>query len=365
MLVEVNPDDRDPPTAKVVALDAKVTPRRETACFRHPDKRPILRDGRRRGPAGADGQGSAGLTYVKLDGNVGNPRATAPGLVDVDARRRRPGRAASRPTFPRRPAAASKAEAITQGRSRSSSPTPRSPPCCFKHLRRQSRRCDEVRARPDRGVRPDRADRAVRGAARRHQRQGGPGAAGPRPTCRTCTPSRRCSGRPKRVVELAGDAGGGEPAGETVAARAAGHRNRARPAARRPRGGRRVMAILVDESHEALRSPASPGARGTFPRDEQQALRHPGRVGRDARQGRPGRSRGGPGVQHVPRRGQPRPARNTAMIFVPPRFAADSILEAEGRRGSPWSSRSTEGHPPPTTSWRVYNQPARQPETAA
>ena len=68
MLVEVNPlivtADRE-----VVALDAKVSVD-DNALGRQPDDR---RDAQPvgRGPAGADGARSAGITYVKLDGDIG------------------------------------------------------------------------------------------------------------------------------------------------------------------------------------------------------------------------------------------------------------------------------------------------------
>ena len=64
-----------------------------------------------------------------------------------------------------------------------------------------------------------------------------------------------------------------------------------------------------------------------------------------------------PGVQHVPRRRRQTGA-NTAMIFVPPRFAADSILEAEDA-GIALVICITEGIPA-HDELRVYNHLAAQ-----
>ena len=68
-------------------------------------------------------------------------------------------------------------------------------------------------------------------------------------------------------------------------------------------------------------------ARGQLPRPQQPPLRHERRRRRHARQGRPGR-RGRAGVQHLRTTRSSEAGANTAMVFVPPRFAADSILEA-------------------------------------
>ena len=68
MLVEVNPLIVTP-SREVRALDAKVT-LDDNALYRHPDNagaaRPV-----QRGSAGADGASERGLTYVKLDGDIG------------------------------------------------------------------------------------------------------------------------------------------------------------------------------------------------------------------------------------------------------------------------------------------------------
>ena len=97
--------------------------------------------------------------------------------------------------------------------------------------------------------------------------------------------------------------------------------------------------------------------RGHLPLAQQPQLRHPGGVRRDPRQGRPGRG-GHPGVRHLPPGGGETGA-NTAMVFVPPRFAADSILEAEDA-GIELIVTITEGIPA-HDELKVYNHLARNP----
>ena len=110
---------------------------------------------------------------------------------------------------------------------------------------------------------------------------------------------------------------------------ARGHRP-ARPAVgrgrqRRPRGGARVMAILVD-SNTKLVVAGLTGREGTF-----HGLNNR-RYGTDLVAGvTPGK--GGQDVEGVPvfdtmHAAVEEAGANTAMVFVPPRFAADSILEA-------------------------------------
>ena len=97
MLVEVNPLIVTP-DREVTALDAKVT-LDDNALFRHPDnagaaQRRAPRTRRSRWPS------ERGLTYVKLDGNIGI-LGNGAGLVMSHARRRRPGRRRAR-ELPRR-----------------------------------------------------------------------------------------------------------------------------------------------------------------------------------------------------------------------------------------------------------------------
>ena len=67
-LVEVNPLIITP-AREVKALDAKVT-LDDNALYRHADNA-ALRDLSNEDPAGADGASERGLTYVKLDGDIG------------------------------------------------------------------------------------------------------------------------------------------------------------------------------------------------------------------------------------------------------------------------------------------------------
>ena len=208
MLVEVNP--------LIVTADRKVDGARRQGHARRqlalppPRQRRAARR-RRRGPAGADGQGArADLRQARRQRRHPRQRRRA---RDVDARRRRPGRRQAR-ELPRR-------RRRLEGRG--DHPGGRGDPLrreghrrAVQHLRRHHA-LRRGRQGPDRGVRPDQADRAVRGAARRHQRRGGPPRCWPRPTCPTSTPSRRCSAPPSASSSWrATRRAGGEPEGETV-----------------------------------------------------------------------------------------------------------------------------------------------------
>ena len=87
--------------------------------------------------------------------------------------------------------------------------------------------------------------------------------------------------------------------------------------------------------------------RGHVPRDEQPALRHAGRVGRDAGQGRPGR-RGRPGVRHLPRRGRRDRREHRDGLRA---AALRRRLDPRGGRGRHRrrSSRSPRASPPTTS----------------
>ncbi len=86
------------------------------------------------------------------------------------------------------------------------------------------------------------------------------------------------------------------------------------------------MSILIDKNTRLVTAGIT-GSEGTFHTLRKPRLRHQRRRGRDARQGRPGRGR--IPVFNTIAEAVAQQGANTAMIFVPPRFAADSILEAE------------------------------------
>ena len=167
-LVEVNPL-LITKSREVVALDAKVTVD-DNALYRHPDVAE-LRDLSAEDPQERMAK-ERGLTYVKLDGNVGilgNGAGLVMSTLDVVAQ------AGGKPANFLDAGGGSKAEAITSAVEviLSDDKVQRR---AVQHLRRHHplRRGGQG---PDRGVRADQAGRAVRGAARRHERQGGPRAA--------------------------------------------------------------------------------------------------------------------------------------------------------------------------------------------
>ena len=122
-----------------------------------------------------------GLTYVKLDGDIGilgNGAGLVMSTLDVVAE------AGGAPANFLDAGGGSKAEAITSAVEVILS-DPKVKAVLF-NIFGGITRCDEVAQRADRGVRPDQADGAVRGPSRRHQRRGGPRAAGARPSSPTC-----------------------------------------------------------------------------------------------------------------------------------------------------------------------------------
>ena len=124
---------------------------------------------------------------------------------------------------------------------------------------------------------------------------------------------------------------------------------------------RRRMSILVDNDTRLVRL-RHHRPRGHVPRAEQQALRHaasssgvtPGKGGQDV-EGIP--------VFNTFHDAVAETGANTAMIFVPPRFAADSILEAADA-GIALIIAITEGIPA-HDELRVYNHLRAQPGRAA
>ena len=168
MLVEVNPLIVTP-DRKVAALDAKVT-LDDNSLFRHPDNAAL------RNTAAEDAQEQMarerGLTFVKLDGNVGilgNGAGLVMSTLDVVAQ------AGGQPANFLDAGGGSRAEAITSAVEVILSNE--NVTAVLFNIFGGITRCDEVAQGPDRGVRPDQADGAVRRAPGRHQRQGGPRAA--------------------------------------------------------------------------------------------------------------------------------------------------------------------------------------------
>ena len=285
MLVEVNPllvtGDRE-----VVALDAKVTVD-GNALYRHPDTA-ALRD-----PAAEDPQEQMakerGLTYVKLDGNVGilgNGAGLVMSTLDVVAQ------AGGQPANFLDAGGGSKAEAIVNAVEVILS-DPKVTAVLF-NIFGGITRCDEVAKGLVDRVRPARRQGAVRGAPRRHQRRGGPRGSSPRPHL------------PNVHVE------------KTMLGAAAERVGASSPAA--------AMSILVDKDTQALVVAGLTGREGTFHGMNNR------RYGTDLVAGvTPGK--GGQDVEGVPVFNTMHDAvaeagANTAMVFVPPRFAADAILEA-------------------------------------
>ena len=317
MLVEVNPLIVTP-ERELRALDAKVT-LDDNALFRHPENA-ALRD-----PSAEDPQEQMakerGLIYVKLDGDIGilgNGAGLVMSTLDVVGPGRRP--AGELPRRGRR---------LEGGRHRGSGrgdPLRRQGPWrALQHLRRHHplRRGGQG---PDRGVRPGAAGRAVRRAPRRHQRRGGTPAAG--------------RGRPAQPARREDDA-------------------RLRPACRRAGGRdpeRGAMSILVDSDTRLCVSGIT-GREGTF-----HALNNK-RYGTNVVAGvTPGK--GGQSVEGVPvfdtfHKAVAETGANTAMIFVPARFAADSIIEAADA-GIPTIVAITEGIPA-HDELRVYTHLKRSP----
>ena len=218
-LVEVNPLIVTP-EREVKALDAKVT-LDDNALFRHPENAEL------RDLSGEDPQErmakERGLTYVKLDGDIGilgNGAGLSMSTLDVVAE------AGGAPANFLDAGGGSQADAITSAVEVILS-DPKVKAVLF-NIFGGITRCDEVARGPDRGVRADQADGAVRRAPRRHQRRGGPGAAG--------------RGRlPNVYAESTMD--GAAAQGRGAGASGAG------------------MSILVDTEHAPVHVRASPAAR--------------------------------------------------------------------------------------------------------
>ena len=258
MLVEVNPlivtGDR-----QVMALDAKVT-LDDNALFRHPDNAAL------RETEGEDPQErmarERGLTYVKLDGNVGilgNGAGLVMSTLDVVAQ------AGGSPANFLDAGGGSKAEAITQAVEVILSNE--NVTAVLFNIFGGITRCDEVAKGLIEAFAPDQPDRPLRRAPGRDQRQGGPRAAG--------------RGQPAERAHGVDDA---------------------RAPRKASSGGAGGMSILVGNDTKLCVSGIT-GREGTFHTLNNKRYGTNVVAGRDARQGRSGR-RGHPGLQHVPRRGR-------------------------------------------------------------
>ena len=198
-LIEVNPlivtADRE-----VVALDAKVTID-GNALFRHEDLAEI--------EAGADEDPQEamakekGLTYVKLDGDVGilgNGAGLCMSTLDVVAQ------AGGAPANFLDAGGGSKADAIVDALEViTSDPKVNADP--LQHLRRHHP-LRRDRQGDHRGLAADRPRRAARRPPRRHQLRAGPGdPRSRRPRSRACKVEKTMLGAAERVVELAKGSG--------------------------------------------------------------------------------------------------------------------------------------------------------------
>ena len=195
MLVEVNPmivtGDR-----RVAALDAKVT-LDDNALFRHPDNAEL------RDVSGEDPQErmarERGLTYVKLDGNVGI-LGNGAGLVmcTLDVVAQAGGAPGELPRRGRRRQGGGDHE-----RRRGDPLQRRNVTAVLFNIFGGITRCDEVARGPDRGVRRRSSPTCRSSCASTARTTRRAARCSPRPTCPTCTRRRRCSAPPRKVVELA------------------------------------------------------------------------------------------------------------------------------------------------------------------
>ena len=287
MLIEVNPLIVTP-DRELRALDAKVT-LDGNAMFRHPENAAL------RNPSGEDPQEQMarerGLTYVKLDGDIGilgNGAGLVMSTLDVVAQ------AGGAPANFLDAGGGSKADAIVAAVEVILSDA--KVKAVLFNIFGGITRCDEVAKGLIEAFELVQARGAVRRPPRRHERRGG-----------------------------------APPAGR---GRAVGPRGRVddarRRQARRRAGGRHpepggAMSILVDTETRLCVSGIT-GREGTF-----HAMNNKGYGTQVVSGVTPGK--GGQDVEGVPvfntfHAAVAETGANTAMIFVPPRFAADSILEA-------------------------------------
>ena len=312
MLVEVNPL-LVTKAREVVALDAKVTVD-GNALFRHPDHAEF------QGGAAEDPQEQMarerGLTYVKLDGDIGilgNGAGLVMSTLDVVAQ------AGGKPANFLDAGGGSKAEAITQAVEVILSDD--KVKAVLFNIFGGITRCDEVAKGLIEAFAQIKPDGAVRGAPERHQRGGGPEAAG--------------RGRPAQRAHRDDD-------------------ERRRREGRR--GGKRLMAVLVDENTKLCVSGIT-GSEGTF-----HSLNNR-KYGTQVVSGvTPGK--GGQDVEGIPvfntfHDAVEETGANTAMIFVPPPLRRRLDPRGRGRRHRP-DRGDHRGHPRPRRAARLQPPQARQ-----
>ena len=251
-----------------------------------------------------------GLTYVKLDGDIGilgNGAGLVMSTLDVVAQY------GGEPANFLDAGGGSKAEAITSAVEVILS-DPKVKAVLF-NIFGGITRCDEVANGLIEAFNQINADGPVRRPPGRHQRRGGP--ADPR------------RGEPAQRAHR-GDDGRGRREG-----RGAGGGRHERP------GRQRHQAVRLRHHRP----------RGHVPRAEQPALRHAtsSRASRRARAARTSRASRS-STRSTTRSTQT--GANTAMVFVPPRFAADSILEAADA-GIDDDHRDHRGHPRPRRAARL------------
>ena len=305
MLVEVNPLIVTP-ERELRALDAKVT-LDGNALFRHPENA-ALRNPSGGGPAGADGQGARpDLRQARRRHRHPRQRRRA---RDVDARRRRAGgrRAGELPRRRRR------LEGRRDRRGGRGDPLRREGACrAVQHLRRHHP-LRRGRQGPDRGVRAGAAARcrsSCGSTARTTRRAAGCCAEADLPGLHVEATMLEAA---ERVVELA--------AATPTRAGVDEHPRRRRHAPLRLRHHRAARARSTRSTTSATARTSSSGVT-------------PGKGGQD--------------VEGIPvfdtfRAAVEETGANTAMVFVPARFAADSILEA-AEAGIRRSIAITEGIP--------------------
>ena len=288
MLLEVNPLIVTP-ERKLRALDAKVT-LDDNALFRHPESAAL------RNPSAEDPQEQMakerGLTYVKLDGDIGilgNGAGLVMSTLDVVAQ------VGGAPANFLDAGGGSKADAIVSAVEVILSDS--KVKAVLFNIFGGITRCDEVAKGLIEAFERRQADGAVRRASRRHERRGGPAAAG--------------RGRPRRPARRGDDARRGQP-----------RRGAAKSGAKVEAYG---MSILIDKDTRLCVSGIT-GREGTFHATNNK------RYGTNVVSGvTPGK--GGQDVDGIPvfntfHEAVEETGANAAMVFVPPRFAADSVLEA-------------------------------------
>ncbi len=282
MLTEINPliltED-----GKVIALDAKVTTD-GNAAYRH-DEMAEFRETTTDDPQEKAAQ-EKGVTYVKLDGDVGilgNGAGLVMSTLDVVA--------LAGGTPAQLPGRGRRLEGRRGGhRPRGAPLRPEGEGAAGQHLRRHHPLRRGGRGPPDRAGQPRRHP-ADRGAPGRHQRGGGPA----------------------------------DPEGAgAVQRRRRDHHALGRGAGRQPRGGGR-MSILVNADTKLVVQGIT-GREGAFHAGRNKA--YGTQVVAGVTPGKGGQDVDGIPVFNTLKDAVEETGANAAMVFVPPRFAADALYEA-------------------------------------